>query len=131
MARIVIIEDTEHNLELMIYLLAAAGHTLSSSTTGAGGLALATKQRHDLVLLDLQLPDMSGYDVLRALRSTKATRALPVVAVTANAMVGDRDAVLAAGFDGYVPKPIEPRTFSREIAGYLPAHLQGRDPRPA
>ena len=128
MARILMIEDTEHNLELMTYLLVAAGHSVTSATTGRDGMALAEQREHDLVVLDLQLPDTSGFDLLAVLRADEVTGSTPVVAVTANAMVGDRDAVLAAGFDGYVPKPIEPRTFSEEISSYLPAHLRGRDP---
>ena len=131
MARILMIEDTEHNLELMTYLLTADGHSVTSASTGRAGLALAARHEHDLVVLDLQLPDTSGYDLLAAFRADAALAAVPVVAVTANAMVGDRDAVLAAGFDGYVPKPIEPRTFSTEISSYLPAQLRGRDPKSA
>ena len=122
------IEDTAHNLELMTYLLEAAGHSVTPATTGAQGVELAGRLSHDLVLLDLQLPDTSGYDVLAQLRSGDTTGDLPVVAVTANAMVGDRDAALAAGFDGYLPKPIEPRTFKRDIEAFLPIHLHGRDP---
>jgi len=122
------IEDPAHNLELMTYLLEAAGHVVTPASTGAQGVALATERSHDLVLLDLQLPDTTGYDVLAQLRDSEGTRDLPVVAVTANAMVGDRDAALAAGFDGYLPKPIEPRTFKRDIETFLPSHLHGRDP---
>ena len=130
MARILMIEDTAHNLELMTYLLAAAGHRVMSATTGTEGIELALEQVPDLIVLDLQLPDAAGYDVLSRLRSEAATRAVPMVAVTANAMVGDRDAALSAGFDGYLPKPIEPRTFCRDIDGFLPTELRGRDPTP-
>ena len=124
------IEDTAHNLELMTYLLEASGHTVTAAITGAQGVALAQSCGHDLVVLDIQLPDTTGYDVLSQLRARETTRDLPVIAVTANAMVGDRDAALAAGFDGYLPKPIEPRTFNRDIETFLPRHLHGRDPTP-
>lgn len=126
MARVLMIEDTAHNLELMTYLLQAAGHTVTPATTGAQGIELAVDSPPDLIILDIQLPDTTGYDVLEALRGNSATRALPILAVTANAMVGDRDAALAAGFDGYLPKPIEPRTFNRDISGFLPRTLQGQ-----
>jgi two-component system cell cycle response regulator len=122
------IEDTAHNLELMTYLLEAAGHTVTSAATGAAGLELAVAEPPDLIILDIQLPDASGYDVLTTLRATPETRGLPILAVTANAMVGDRDAALSAGFDGYVAKPIEPRTFSRHVEGFLPVQLRGTDP---
>jgi two-component system cell cycle response regulator len=127
MARILMIEDTAHNLELMTYLLTAAGHTVTAATTGATGIELAVAAPPDLIIVDIQLPDTSGYDVLDTLRSREPVAELPILAVTANAMVGDRDAALSAGFDGYVAKPIEPRTFSLEVEGFLPAHLRGRN----
>lgn len=120
MARVLMIEDTAHNLELMTYLLQASGHLVTPATTGAEGVRLAVENPPDLIIVDIQLPDSTGYDVLVALRGNPATSALPILAVTANAMVGDRDAALAAGFDGYLPKPIEPRTFNRDVSGFLP-----------
>jgi two-component system cell cycle response regulator len=127
-AHVLMIEDTAHNLELMTYLLEAAGHTVTAAATGATGIELAVTEPPDLILVDIQLPDASGYDVLTTLRATPQTRRLPILAVTANAMVGDRDAALSAGFDGYVAKPIEPRTFSRDVEGFLPARLRDADP---
>lgn len=128
MARVLMIEDTVHNLELMTYLLEASGHTVTAATTGASGVELAVTELPDLIIVDIQLPDATGYDVLSSLRATPETSRLPILAVTANAMVGDRDAALAAGFDGYVAKPIEPRTFSRDVEVFLPAPLRRSDP---
>jgi len=120
-AQILIVEDNPQSLELMSYLLGAAGHTVHTARTGALALHAIRSRDLDLILLDLQLPDLDGYEVLRALR-----RELPydvkIVAVTAVAMVGDRERTLTAGFDHYVPKPINPRTFVSEIETWLPVY---------
>ena len=130
MARILVIEDNEPNLELMTYLLGASGHDISSATDGAQGIEMALADFPDLVVLDIQLPDLSGYEVLDRMRRSPNLATVPIIAVTANAMVGDRDQALGAGFDGYLPKPIEPATFARAIDGFLPAVLRGHQPRP-
>jgi two-component system cell cycle response regulator len=118
-ARILIVEDNPANLELMRYLLAAAGHELLLAVDGAQGLELAAGERVDVILCDLQLPDIDGFEVLRRIRADAVLRRIPVVAVTALAMVGDRDKALAAGFDGYLSKPIEPTTFARDVEAHL------------
>jgi CheY-like chemotaxis protein len=129
MANIRVIEDNEPNLELMTYLLVASGHVVAPAPCGERGIELALHETPNLVVLDIQLPDMSGFDVLASLRTEPAMTAIPIVAVTANAMVGDRDHALAAGFDGYIAKPIEPATFTRAIDGFLPAELRGHQPQ--
>ena len=126
MAVIVIIEDNANNLELMRYLLSAAGHRVSCAMTGTSGLDTAAAVMPDLVILDIQLPDLSGYEVLSQMRARDDLASCVIVAVTANAMVGDRDNALAAGFDGYISKPIDPREFSTTIDWMLPAWLRGR-----
>jgi two-component system cell cycle response regulator len=128
-ARILVVEDTPHNLELMTYLLEAHGHAVVPTTTGAEALAQAHRARPDLVILDVQLPDADGYEILAALRADPALHDIPTIAVTAYAMVGDRDHALAAGFDGYLTKPIDPTTFSRSIDQHLPAELRGGTPQ--
>jgi CheY-like chemotaxis protein len=128
-ARILAVEDTPHNLELMTYLLTACGHLVLPATTGAEALAAARREGPHLVVLDLQLPDMDGYQVLRELRAEPATAALPVIAVTAYAMAGDRDHALAAGFDGYIAKPIDLSTFFRDVDAHLPPDLRGNAPQ--
>ena len=123
-ARILIVEDNSANLELMTYLLTAFGHAPLQSRDGVEALEALSNQRVDLVVCDIQLPRMDGYEVLRNLRSSDAWRGLPVVAVTALAMVGDRDRVLAAGFNGYIGKPINPETFVAQVDVFLPTSLR-------
>jgi two-component system cell cycle response regulator len=118
-ARILIIEDNLANLELMTYLLSAYGHSVVTATDGWQGLEAARRVHPDLIVCDVQLPEMDGYEVARRLKSDPELRPTPLVAVTALAMVGDRDRVLAAGFDGYLTKPINPETFVRQMEVYL------------
>jgi two-component system cell cycle response regulator len=129
-ARILVIEDVPHNLALITYLLSAYGHEVITSETAEDALTLATEHRPDLVISDLYLPGMDGYAFLAALRKQSLLAATPVIAVTAFAMVGDRDRVLAAGFDGYLTKPIDPQAFQASIAELLPRHLRGVAPIP-
>jgi CheY-like chemotaxis protein len=119
MAHILVVEDYPDNLALMTYLLSAAGHDVRGAVTGRQTVTTAREELPDIVVLDIQLPDMDGYQVLAELRADPSTASVPVVAVTAYAMVGDRDDALAAGFDGYLPKPITPRTFAQTIESYL------------
>src|SRR5438445_117978 len=105
-ARILVVEDNPANLELMTYLLKAFGHSPTVAHDGVDGLEAAQREQPDLILLDVQMPRMDGYEVARRLKRDPVLRAVPVVAVTALAMVGDRDRVLASGFDGYIAKPI-------------------------
>lgn len=86
---------------------------------GPAGIALARRERFDLILLDIQLPGMDGYAVARALRALPGLDGLPIVAVTSYAMVGDREQALAAGCDGYLEKPINSETFAAEVKNFL------------
>ena len=121
MARILIIEDNPANVELMAFLLAAYGHTPVSAPDGARGVAAARAERPDLVACDVNLPGMNGFEVLAVLKAEPQLAGVPVLAVTALAMAGDREKVLAAGFDGYISKPIEPESFVAELEAFLPA----------
>jgi CheY-like chemotaxis protein len=122
-ARIVVIEDNPASLELICYLLRAFGHDPQSATDGATGFDLAQREHPDLILCDIQLPVMDGYEVVRRLKGHPMLRMVPIVALTAFAMVGDRDKILAAGFDGYLPKPIVPETFVGQVEAFLgPGH---------
>jgi CheY-like chemotaxis protein len=114
-ARILVVEDNPTNRTLMEYLLGAFGHTVLSATDGAEGVAVARRERPDVILMDLQLPGLNGFGALARLRADPATAGLRVIAVTAFAMVGDRDRILAAGFDGYISKPIDPETFATDV----------------
>ena len=120
-ARVLVIEDNPTNMELMSYLLEARGYTCLKANDGESGVALAGRERPDLVLCDIQLPRMSGFDVLSQIRADGLLpKDVPILAVTALAMVGDKERILSAGFDGYMPKPISPRHFVDELRLYLP-----------
>src|SRR2546428_8421276 len=125
-ARILVIEDNPANLELMTYLLRAHSYEPLCASNGEKGLALAQSTHPDIVVCDIQLPNMDGFEVVRRLKSDPATRSIPVVAVTAFAMVGDRDRALAAGFDGYIGKPIVPETFVPQVEQFLDVKSAGR-----
>jgi two-component system, cell cycle response regulator DivK len=105
-AQILVVEDNEKNLKLVRDLLQATGYRALEATTGGQAVELATEHGPDLVLMDIQLPDIDGVDALRRLRADERTASIPVVALTAQAMEGDRERFLAAGFDGYVSKPV-------------------------
>jgi len=124
MARILVIEDNAANLELMTYLLKAFGHTPIEAGDGQEGVDTARRESPDLIVCDLQLPVLDGYTVVKLLKQIPGFRA-PVIAVTAFAMVGDRERVLAEGFDGYIAKPIAPESFVAEVEHYLPVELRG------
>jgi CheY-like chemotaxis protein len=127
-ARILVVEDTPDSLELMTFLLETHDHAVVGAATGELAIELATAARPDLVVMDLQLPGIDGYQALIALQATPELAAVPVIAVTSFAMVGDRNRVLDAGFDHYVTKPINPKTFAEEINSRLPEHLRGSPP---
>jgi CheY-like chemotaxis protein len=118
---ILLIEDNEQNRYLATFLLEQHGHSVVAASDGPRGIELARASRPGLILLDIQLPTMDGYDVARTLRATASLDGVPIVAVTSYAMVGDREKALAAGCDGYIEKPIDPDTFVGEIERFLPA----------
>lgn len=125
MARILVIEDNPESLELMRYLIHAFGHAALLATDGEPGIDLALSETPDLIVCDIHLPTMDGYEVARQMKRNPALRSIPLVAVTTLAMVGDRDKVLAAGFDGYIAKPIVPKRFVEQLESYLRTPLPG------
>ena len=129
-APILVIEDNPANLELMMYLLHAFGYMALTATGGAEGLEIARRERPDLILCDIGMPGMSGLDVAREIRGDPALRGTLLVAVTALAMVGDREQILAAGFDGYIAKPIDPEKFVGQVESYLAKSVPGKETRP-
>ena len=106
-ARVLVVEDNEKNMKLVRELLEATGYRPLEATTGSLALDLALEHRPDLVLMDIRLPDIDGLEALSRLRADERTATIPVLAVTAQAMQGDRERFLAAGFDGYLSKPID------------------------
>ena len=111
MAKILIVEDNPANLKLARFLLETAGHEVIAAADAAAGLAHAESLQFDLVLMDIQLPGMDGLEATRVLKSREPTRAVPVLALTALAMKGDRERILAAGCDGYITKPCSHAAF--------------------
>jgi two-component system cell cycle response regulator DivK len=115
MKRVLIIEDNEDNMKLISFILENHGFYTLKAASGQEGIDMVLHEKPDLVLLDIQLPDMDGLEVLRAIRALEANDDLPVIAVTSYAMSGDRERLLAAGCNGYIEKPINPDTIIAEI----------------
>ena len=107
--RVLVVEDNERNMKLFRDVLAASGYRTLEATTGSQAVELAQRHIPDVVLMDVQLPDLDGVEALRRIRSDTRTAYVPVVAVTAQAMGGDRERFLRAGFDAYLPKPVDVR----------------------
>ena len=116
--RILVIEDNEKNMKLVRDVLQASGYRTLEATTGGQGVELAVEHRPDLVLMDIQLPDINGVEALGRLRANERTASLPVLALTAQAMEGDRERFLAAGFDGYLSKPVNIADFVATVKRY-------------
>lgn len=118
-ARIMVVEDNAANMEAMTYLLEAFDYGVIPARSGAEAVALAASEKPDLILCDFHLPDMDGLEVARRIRADPAFRRIPLLAVTASAMVGDRDRIIRGGFDGYFAKPIFPERFVADMEVYL------------
>jgi len=119
--RILVVEDNEKNMKLFRDVLSAKGYRTLEARTGGEAIELATANAPDLVLMDIQMPDVDGVEALRRLRADERTAAIPVLAVTAQAMQGDREHFLAEGFDGYLSKPVN----VRELIGTVRQHCDG------
>ena len=119
MSEILIVEDNEKNMKLVRDVLQVKGYATIEATTGEDGARLAKERLPALVLMDIQLPGISGIEALKQLRADPATAAIPVIAVTASVMVSDRRNITDAGFDGYVGKPLNLREFLDAVAGAL------------
>jgi two-component system, cell cycle response regulator DivK len=119
--QILVVEDNEKNMKLFRDVLQATGYTTIEASSGEEALALAGGRTPDLVLMDIQLPDIDGVEALRRLRADERTAAVPVLALTAQAMQGDRERFLEAGFDGYVSKPVN----VVELIAIVKRHCEG------
>jgi CheY-like chemotaxis protein len=125
---ILVVEDNKASSDLMAYLLRAAGHVVLTCTDGADAIEIAGRQHPRVIVMDLQLERLSGIAAAALLAADPHLKAIPRIAVTAYAMVGDRDRVLKAGFQGYIAKPIEPTTFAAQIkAFFVPDSLRSKD----
>jgi len=113
--KVLIIEDNEQNLYLETYLLEKNGFDVVSAEDGFNGIKLVETEQPDVILLDIQLPGMDGFEVLERIRSLPQNSTVPVIAVTSHAMAGDRDRMLNAGCNDYIEKPINPDSFVMQI----------------
>jgi len=127
-ARILVIDDNRPNLDLMTYLLKAFGHDPTGTTDSTAALEQARAERYDAIISDILMPETDGFSLARAFKADPQLQGTPLIAVTALAMAGDRERVLAAGFTGYISKPIDPQTFVSEVDSFLPEELRGQNP---
>ena len=118
--RILIVEDQEDNRIILRRLLSKAGYDLIEAMNGEDGVALALSMRPDLILMDIQLPVMDGYEATRRIKSNVELKSIPVIAVTSYALSGDEAKARAAGCDAYVAKPFSPRQLLAKVREYLP-----------
>ncbi len=119
--QVLVIEDNEQNIYMITYLLEHAGLQVIQARNGRLGLELARSELPDLIILDIQLPELDGYEVARRLRKESSLSEVPIVAVTSFAMSGDRERILAAGCTDYLEKPIDPDTFVSSVTRHLGA----------
>lgn len=122
--RILIIEDNAENMALLVYLLQSAGHTVFQASDGEAGLEVVGRETLDLVLCDIRMPGIDGYEVARRMRAEPSLRVLPLVAVTASVSGADRETALSAGFDDFVAKPIDPARFLEQVQGFIDGRFQ-------
>jgi CheY-like chemotaxis protein len=119
--KILYVEDNDDNVYMLRNRLTRAGFTVVIATDGVQGVAMAGSERPDLIIMDLTLPDMDGWEATRRIKADPATRHIPVVALTANAMEGDREKALAAGCDDFDTKPVELPRLLNKIRALAPA----------
>ncbi|MCK4473192.1 MAG: response regulator [Anaerolineae bacterium] len=122
---ILIVEDNLLNRKLIEAILKPLGYRLLTAVDGEEGIEVATRERPDLILMDLQMPKVSGYDATEVLKSQPETAHITIVALTAHAMADERERALAAGCDGYITKPVDTRTFPGQVRQYLDALEEG------
>jgi two-component system, cell cycle response regulator DivK len=116
---ILVIEDNEQNMYLVTFILEKHGYKVLQAQTGKDGLVLAQANPIDLILLDIQLPELDGYAIAQMLRKVEKLKDIPIIAVTSYAMTGDKEKALASGCSGYIEKPINPDTFMKEVQQFL------------
>jgi two-component system, cell cycle response regulator DivK len=118
-SRIVLVEDNEKNMKLARDLLVYKGHTVFEATTGEAAVTTTTKELPDLVLMDIQLPGIDGIEALRRIRADGNAARIPIVALTASVMLNDRERFDKAGFDGFIAKPIDVKSFANDVAALI------------
>ena len=116
---ILIVEDEPRNLKLIRDLLQASGYLTLEATDGAQGIELAKAHKPDLILMDIMMPNMDGFEATKILKADAETRNIPIIALTSYAMKGDEEKIREAGCDGYITKPIDTKEFLKKVAEYL------------
>ena len=116
---ILVVEDQEDNRQILRDLLGNAGYELTEAENGEEAIAAVDRRRPDLILMDIQLPVMDGYEATRRIRTNPDLKSVPIIAVTSYALAGDEDKALAAGCNGYVTKPYSPRDLLAKVRTYL------------
>ena len=119
MKRVLLVEDNEANIHLVSFILKKHGCEVIEARNGTEGVELAIQEKPDLIIMDIQLPDIDGLEATRWIRASKADGTIPIIALTSYAMTGDRERALEAGCTGYIAKPIDVETFIAEIGKYL------------
>lgn len=119
MKKILLVEDNKENRYLITFILEKNGYEVIIAEKGQTGFEMAVSESPDLILMDIQLPDINGLEVTKKIRASKADGVVPIIAITSYAMVGDREKALEAGCNGYIEKPINPETFMKELQKFL------------
>ena len=119
MKTVLVVEDDGPSMYLVTFLLAEKGYNVLKADGGLEGVRIASEEKLDLILMDIRLPDIDGYEAVKKIRASKAGGKAPIIALTSFAMVGDEEKALSEGFTGYITKPIDPTTFLQEIEKYL------------
>ena len=117
--RILAIDDNRTNLDLLLYLLKAHGHEVTGCTSAPEALREIEEREYDVALVDMLMPEMDSFEFAKRVRANERLKKLPLIAITALAMVGDRERILGAGFDGYIPKPIDPERFIPQMLQFI------------
>jgi CheY-like chemotaxis protein len=121
-----IIEDNDQNMYMLSFLLTSNQYEIIQAYNGIDGIKAASEQQPDFILLDIQLPEMDGYQVAQELRKIESLSHIPIIAVTSHAMVGDKEKAMESGASGYIEKPIDPDTFIKRMESYFDDSLLRR-----
>jgi CheY-like chemotaxis protein len=125
-SKVMVIEDNEQNMYMITYLLESYSYEVIQSFNGIEGIKKAKEEKPDIILLDIQLPEMDGYNITREIKKNEELKNIPIIAVTAYAMMGDKEKAIDAGAIGYIEKPIDPDTFVSQMEAFLPPHIVQR-----
>lgn len=119
MTTILVIDDNENNLKLMVFLLNKYSYQTKTAKNGKEGLLIAEKEPPDLIICDILMPEINGFEFVEMIKNNKKLKNIPCIAVTAQAMMGDKQKILASGFDHYIEKPIDIKTFVSQVVKVL------------